>query len=126
MRSWFTGYALLIPFFFGNAIAQAVFATPSAIASRYSKKAGLTVWLVTLTLLLGAVVVYLNTLNFSPPNGIWRLGIPLAFIVLGPQALAYLLMGSNPVDRILVAFGLGVALAIAWIVGGVLSRATPD
>ena len=124
MRGWFTGYALLIPFFFGNALAQALFAVPCAIASRFSRKAGAIAWLVTVVVLVVAVVAYIDP--FSKPKKVGIFDVLLAIIVVGPQALAYPLVWKRPTFVIAVAFGIGLAVAITWVVLGTLSGSTPD
>jgi hypothetical protein len=125
MHEWFTGYALLFPVFIANAVALALFAVPCAIASRFSRKAGTFVWLTTLALLFFGVVTCICLLKV-PPRDSWRIGLPLALIVMGPQALAYPVGRNRPLMVIGAAIGFGIALAFAWLVLGGLSGSTPD
>lgn len=120
------GYGLLVPLLLGNALAQALIAVPSAIASRFSSRAGLTIWLITLGMLVVAVVVLV--VRVANPWGVhlWHEGAWLTFFLIMPQALAYPLTPKSPGARIAVAFGLGIAAAFVWMLAGALSGATPD
>jgi hypothetical protein len=125
------GYALLLPFFYINAIAQALFAIPSTVASLRSKKTGFITWLITLGMLVAAFFVWFAVdmhLSFSDLWNLrfWRLVAFFSFFVFTPQAAAYPLTLNRPFFRSAVAFGLGVVEAIAWYLAGVLSGATPD
>jgi hypothetical protein len=123
MRGWFTGYALLIPLFFGNAFAQALFAIPSAIATRFSPKAGLATWLATLAVLSSGIVWYFGPRAHGQLNGFVFAAL---VVVVGPQAAAYPLCRKTPILVVAVAFAIGLAIAVLWVVLGTVSGSTPD